>query len=505
MASSQRSKLDAVFVIPGNHGSVYQALGAQFAAIEPPSLAGLFATYLRSYGCAVGMVDAPAWNLSPQAAAQQVIDGGLPRLVVVVVYGSQPSASTQTMPAAGEFCRALKELRPEAKILMTGTHPAALPERTLREEAIDFVCGGEGPVTILRTVEALRAGADSFRSVPGLWYRQGGVVMSNPAPALIEDLDGAMPGVAWDLMPMQRYRAHNWHCFERLGERQPYAAIHTTLGCPYRCAFCCINAPFGKPSYRMWSPDSVIAEIGLLVERHGVRNLKIVDEMFVLNRNHVAAICDRIIERGYDLNIWAYARVDTVNGDQLERMRRAGVRWLVVGIESGSQHVRDGVAKGGYGANDILRTVRAVQDAGIHVLGNYIFGLPDDSEASMQETLDLAIEANCEFANFYSGMAYPGSRLHASALAEGWRLPESWSGYSQHGYECTPLPTRELSSEQVLAFRDRAFSGYFSGRRYLDMVRAKFGAAVEAHVQDMTRVALPRKLLAGRPAELAHA
>ena len=329
--------------------------------------------------------------------------------------------------------------------------------------------------------------------------------MSNPAAALIEDLDGAMPGVAWDLMPMQRYRAHNWHCFERLGERQPYAAIHTTLGCPYRCAFCCINAPFGKPSYRMWSPDSVIAEIGLLVERHGVRNLKIVDEMFVLNRNHVAAICDRIIERGYDLNIWAYARVDTVNGDQLERMRRAGVRWLVVGIESGSQHVRDGVAKGGYGANDILRTVRAVQDAGIHVLGNYIFGLPDDSEASMQETLDLAIEANCEFANFYSGMAYPGSRLHASALAEGWRLPESWSGYSQHGYECTPLPTRELSSEQVLAFRDRAFSGYFSGRRYLDMVRAKFGAEVEAHVQDMTRVALPRKLLAGRPAELAHA
>ena len=67
------------------------------------------------------------------------------------------------------------------------------------------------------------------------------------------------------------------------------------------------------------------------------------------------------------------------------------------------------------------------------------------------------------------------------------------------------MPTRALSSEQVLAFRDRAFAGYFSGRRYLDMVRAKFGAEVEAHVQDMTRVALPRKLLAGRPVELAHA
>ena len=109
-----------------------------------------------------------------------------------------------------------------------------------------------------------------------------------------------MPGVAWDLLPMTRYRAHNWHCFGDL-EREPYAAIYTTLGCPYHCSFCCIQAPFkageqmmglraDANSYRFWTPAQVVLEeIDLLVNKYGVRNIKFADEMFVLNQRHVSA------------------------------------------------------------------------------------------------------------------------------------------------------------------------------------------------------------------------
>jgi radical SAM superfamily enzyme YgiQ (UPF0313 family) len=378
---------------------------------------------------------------------------------------------------------------------MTGTHPAALPERTLREEAVDFVCDREGTETILGTLEALKAKTTNYRNVPSLWYRVGGVAMSNPAGGLMDDVDAEMPGVAWDLLPMQKYRAHNWHCFEHIAERQPYASMHTSLGCPYKCSFCCINAPFGKPSYRMWSPESVIADIGVLVEKHGVRNIKFVDEMFVLNRNHVLGICERIIERGYDLNIWAYARVDTVKDEFLDKLRRAGFRWLALGIESGSKHVRDGVEKGRFGSAEILKVVRKIQAAGINVIGNYIFGLPDDTHATMRETLELALEANCEFANFYCAMAYPGSKLYQMALAQGWELPASWIGYSQHSYETHPLRTEALTSAEVLKFRDEAFTRYFSDPGYLDLVRRRFGEDVLAHVRGMTQVRLRRKLL----------
>lgn len=494
MAVGNKS-IDVVLVNPGSRQAVYQALGDELSAIEPPSLAGLFATYLRRKDLTVAIVDAPALNLSPEGVAQHVAENFDPALIVMVVYGFQPSASTQNMPAAGETCRALKELMPDCRIMMTGTHPAALPARTLKEEAVDFVCDREGPETILGTARALKSGASSFSGIPSLWYRVGGVAVSNPTAPLMDDLDGEMPGVAWDLLPMDRYRAHNWHCFEHITERKPYVSMHTSLGCPYKCSFCCINAPFGKSSYRMWSPDTVIAEIDLLVDRYGIKNIKFVDEMFVLNPGHVMGICDRIIERGHKLNIWAYARVDTVKDAFLEKLARGGVRWLALGIESGSKHVRDGVEKGRFGSTDIIKTVRRIQDYGINVIGNYIFGLPDDTHQSMQETLDLALEANCEFANFYCAMAYPGSKLYTMAIEQNWRLPETWIGYSQHSYETMPLRTETLESAEVLRFRDEAFTKYFTSPAYLQLVQKKFGAGVVEHLQDMTKIRLKRKIL----------
>lgn len=500
-----REPIDVVLVNPGSRQAVYQSLANEFSAIEPPSLAGLFATYVRNKGLTVAIVDAPAHNLSPDQVAEHILSRYRPTLVVMVVYGFQPSASTQNMPAAGETCRALKARDADLRIMMTGTHPAALPERTMREEAIDFVCDREGPETILLTAKALKTGAKRFPDVPSLWYRASDVILSNPPAPLMEDLDAEMPGVAWDLLPMDKYRAHNWHCFDDIHARQPYASMHTSLGCPYKCSFCCINAPFGKSSYRMWSPDVVIREIDLLVTKYGVKNIKFVDEMFVLNRAHVLGICDRIIERGYDLNIWAYARVDSIKDEFLGKLRRAGFRWLALGIESGSRHVRDGVEKGRFGSTDILKVVRDIQAAGIHVIGNYIFGLPDDTRESMRDTLDLAIEANCEFANFYCAMAYPGSKLYAAAARNGWELPASWIGYSQHSYETMPLRTETLRAAEVLRFRDEAFRTYFTNPRYLDMVRRKFGPDVVAHLAAMTEVRLKRKLLEESAAEIACA
>lgn len=489
-------EIDVLLINPGNSKAIYQELSNGLSAIEPPSLAGLFANYLRSKDLKVAIVDAPAHNLSPDHVAEYVYKNYKPTLVVVVVYGFQPSASTQNMPAAGETCSALKKFMPGCPIMLTGTHPAALPERTLREESVDFVCDREGPETILQTYYALQEKNPSFQDIPSLWYyNDQHEIQSNAPGPLMQNLDEEMPGVAWDLLPMDKYRAHNWHCFENIFDRQPYVSMHTTLGCPYKCTFCCINAPFGKSSYRMWSTESVINEIDILVNKYGVKNIKFVDEMFVLNPKHVLGICDYIIERGYDLNIWAYARVDTVRDEFLEKLSKAGFRWLALGIESGSKHVRDGVEKGRFGSIDIIKTVRKIQDAGINVIGNYIFGLPDDTHESMSETLELAIDANCEFANFYCAMAYPGSKLYDMAVENNWTLPDSWIGYSQHSYECLPLRTEALTSAEVLKFRDEAFTKYFTNKKYLDLVENKFGPDVVAHLNDMTKIKLKRKIL----------
>lgn len=498
--------IDVILVNPGSRTAQYQGLGAEFSAIETPSLAAMFATYLKFRGLESVIVDQPASGATPEQIADSV-SYIHPRLVVLVVYGFQPSASTQNMGAAREVAQAIKNLHPHMKILMTGTHPAALPERTLREEPIDYVCGGEGPQTIAQLVECLKAHAEGIFKVPDLYYWGGAgagrVVMHNPPAPLLKNLDEEMPSADWSLLDMKAYRAHNWHCFEDIESRQPYASIHTSLGCPFRCSFCCIQAPFvsgqknSGNTYRMWPAERVGQQLEHLVTRYGVRNVKFVDEMFVLNKEHVLGVCREIERRGLAgaLNIWAYARIDTVKGELLDPLRRAGFRWLALGIESASQHVRDGVEKGRFGGEEIIQTVRAVQNSGINVIGNYIFGLPDDTQESMRDTLAMALEANCEFANFYSAMAYPGSKLYTVATEAGWTLPENWSGYSQHSFDTTPLPTQTLTSADVLAFRDFAFREYFSSRRYQEMVVDKFGWPLAQHIRRMLAQPLPRKLL----------
>lgn len=495
-------KPDLVLVNPGSRAKIYQSLGARLTAVENPVWAGLIASFVRNKGFSVQIVDAEADELSPEQTAARVVSMD-PTLVTIVVYGHQPSASTQNMTGASAIASAIKQVDADIPVLMLGGHVASLPARTLAEEACDFVAIDEGLYAIVDLLEGYRTAAyPALGSVRGLAYRDHGRVVTNPPAPLVKDLDNEMPGVAWDLLPMDKYRAHNWHCFGHL-QRRPYAALYTTLGCPYHCSFCCIQAPFkgGEQaaglntevnSYRFWSPQRVIEEIDLLVTKYGVRNIKFADEMFVLNQRHVLAICDLIIERGYDLNIWAYARVDTVKDSMLDKLTRAGFTWLALGIEAADDRVLTDVDKR-YEEGEVYETVRKIKAAGISIIGNFIFGLPEDTAETMQHTLDLALDLNCEFANFYSAMAYPGSPLYDEAVRLGWRLPETWSGYSQHAVNTLPLPTRHVSAGDVLRFRDHAFNVYYTHRPYLDMVREKFGEDTLAHIRDMTSHKLERQ------------
>jgi radical SAM superfamily enzyme YgiQ (UPF0313 family) len=273
------------------------------------------------------------------------------------------------------------------------------------------------------------------------------------------------------------------------------------LGCPFKCTFCCINAPFERNTIRFWSPDHIINQIKILVEKYNIYNIKIPDEMFVLNPKQINELCDRILERGYGdkLNFWAYARIDTLSDDEmLKKMFKSGFKWLALGIESSSKHVRDGVVKGRFDNYDIEKIVHKVKNMGFFVGANYIFGLPDDDYDSMQETLDLAVRINSEWANFYSAMAYPGSQLYPLAKSKKWQLPDDkggpgWIGYSQHAYETLPLRTEKIKASEVLEFRDKAFDVYFKNANYLSMIKKLYGSKVEEHIKKMAQHKIKRK------------
>ena len=221
------------------------------------------------------------------------------KLVVIVVYGQQPSASTQNMHGASLLCNILND-NCKSKVMLLGLHPSALPRQTMQAESVDFVCQGEGPQTIIGLLKS-GLNKDYFHKIPGLWYREDGEIKYTPQAKLVslltspKSLDTELPGMAWDLLPMDKYRTSNWHSMTNNNDRTPFASLYTSLGCPFKCSFCCINAPFGNnniensnrgTSFRYWNPDFIIGEFDK-ISQMGIKNVKIADEMFVYNKKHL--------------------------------------------------------------------------------------------------------------------------------------------------------------------------------------------------------------------------
>ncbi len=485
-------EIDIVLLKVNNRKKVFQGLGKDLAGVEPPLWMILTAAYLRDKGITVVVIDAEAENLDIEETMKRV-EVFNPLLVSIIVSGTNPSASTINMTGAGEFLKELKRKHLNLLTSLSGLHPSALPQQTMEEETVDFLIEGEGFAATKEIVDAIKEQRvkDSLPKIKGLWYRVGEEILSNERAENISDL-GELPMPAWDLLSMEKYRAHNWHCYDHPEERSPYAVIYTSLGCPFKCSFCCINTLFGGAGIRYRPPQKVVEEIDYLVKNYGIKNIKVLDEIFVMKWAHVEEICDGLIALGHELNLWVYGRVDTVKEYMLVKMKKAGINWIAYGFESGSKKVREGVSKGRFDEEQMRDIVKKTHAAGIEIVSNFIFGLPEDDLATMQETLDLAKELNCAYANLYCAMAYPGSQLYADAVNQGVELPKEWNGYSQFSENSLPLATKHLSSGEVLKFRDNAFNDYYNDPLYLARIEEKFGSKAVENIKQMCSLTLKR-------------
>lgn len=501
-------KLDALFV-ESNSSGVYQALANTFAAIETPTWSLLLAQSCRAKGFGVGILDANAERLTEEQSIQRIHEAN-PRLVVFTVYGQNPNSGTVNMSGSIRLARKLKDEYPEIKTCFVGSHTSALPKEVLAYSAVDFVLLNEG---VYALHNLLRSNLEShLEGINGIGYkRNGDPVLNNPqAPVPQDRMDVDLPGYAWDLLPykskpLDLYRAHFWHSEFDHNKRTPFAAVYTSLGCRFACSFCMINivnrvdngdlvSAANSKGMRYWSPQFMLSEFEKLAKL-GVETLRISDEMFFLDKRFYEPLLRGIIERGLKFRMWSYSRVDTVRPEFLDLFKEAGIGWLALGIEAGNQQVRKEVSKGTFKEINIREAVHEVRSRDINVISNYIFGFPDDTFETMQQTLDLALELNTEMANIYPCQALPGSQLYLQAKQNGWKLPDSYEGYGFLSYDSHPLATKYLSAAEVLRFRDDAWQKYFSNPAYLELVGRKFGTQERKNVEEMASIKLKRKLL----------
>lgn len=505
----QKSLMDVVFINADSSFAAYQGLATNFAAIEPPTWSLLLANAMRKQGFNCAIVDATAEGLSHEQAVQKLIDLN-PRLTVFVVYGQNPNSGTINMVGNIECVTLLKVAAPNFKTCFVGSHTSALPLEVLSNIAIDIILLNEG-VYALRNLLSSNL-EDDLRKIRGIGHKQDGKPVLNPPEIAVptDKMDCDLPGYAWDLLPMKEkpldlYKAHFWHTEYKQENRSPFAAIYTSLGCRFKCDFCMINivnrvdndisvTASNSPNMRFWSPEFMLKEFEKLAGL-GVERIRISDEMFFLNQRYFEPLLEGIVERNLDLKMWSYTRVDTVRERYLDLFKKAGINYLALGIEAGNREVRREASKGTFQLDDIDSVVKLVQRYDIGVAANYIFGLPEDTLNTMQQTLDLALELNTEMANFYPFQALPGSPLHVKAKNEGGGLPDTYQGYGFLSYEATPMATKYVSAADVVRFRDYAWQTYHENPNFLNLIGKKFGNTAKEGIQELTKIKLRRRIL----------
>jgi radical SAM superfamily enzyme YgiQ (UPF0313 family) len=414
-----------------------------------------------------------------------------------------------------EVAKYLKEKKIEIPMSIIGSHVQALPIETLKKEKmIDFVFTNEAVYSLKNVLKLDKFNSKTLGQVKGIAYRDADNVLMTPPEKVVptERMDQDLPGYAWDLLPFDKkpldlYRAPMWHAEYDFEKRTPYASLQTSLGCMFQCNFCMINiinrddndevgVASNYSKMRFWSTDFIIKEFDKLISI-GVKTIRIVDEMFLLNPKYYVPLCEKLAERNKDdsLRIWSYSRIDTVKRPEiLSLVRKAGIKWLALGIESGDKSIRLEVAKGKFEDVDVKKVIERVHAADINVMANYIYGLPGDTKHTVEKTFKLSLELCTAGWNTYGAMALPGSHLYKEALIKGTKLPDTYEGYSFHSFDTMPLPTESLSASEVITLRDEAFTNYHTHKPFLKLIEDKFGKKAALNIVEMTKIKLKRKI-----------
>ncbi len=506
--------IDTVFINP-TVGKNYQSLKSKYTAIEPPTWSLLLAESMRHFGFKVKIIDANAEALSPLDISERIKKLN-PRLITFVVYGQNVNAGTTNMEGALEISNFLKEKNKNINIAYVGSYVQALPVKCLKDEkSVDFVFTNEGVYSLRNILSLKNFDSSELSKIKGIAFRDKEKIVHNEPESIVpaEKMDEDLPGYAWDLLPYKNkpldlYRSPMWHGEYDDDKRSPYAALQTSLGCQFKCSFCMINLinrnnsdEIGVSSnyskMRFWSPNFIIKEFEKLIGL-GVKTIRITDEMFLLNPKYYLPLCKKLAELNKDdsLRMWAYSRIDTVkNPEVLSLVRKAGIKWLCLGIESGDKKVRLEVAKGKFEDVDVKKVIKQVHDSDIDVMANYMFGLPGDDYETIKRTYELSLELCTSGWNTYPAMALPGSLLYKQAVEKNIDLPKSYSGYSFHAYDTICLPTEKLKAWEVLKLRDEAFINYHTNSKFLERIKSKFGDKAVKNISEMSKIKLKRKIV----------
>lgn len=278
-------------------------------------------------------------------------------------------------------------------IVLGGIHPTATLQETLKYlPQADFVVAGEGD-RVLSELAAVLENRESPEKINGLVFRKNGHFVVNPPG----------PPISLEGLPLTDFE---------IASGYGRYVLHTSRGCPFACAFCASKVMWGR-KVRFRSPTDVAQEVAILNQKYGIKTIRFGDDTFTVNSKHMRAVKEAIKDNGIqDVKFRVGSRVDTIDQEKLAILQEMNVTNISFGIETGSHRIVDCIKKE-LKLDQVIPTIRMVNDAGIYTRTFFIINHPGETKEDMEATLgmikQLVKECPLNIIDSNIGFPYPGT------------------------------------------------------------------------------------------------
>jgi anaerobic magnesium-protoporphyrin IX monomethyl ester cyclase len=403
-----------------------------------PSLSLLYvAGILESEGCEVVFIDAHAEGLT--------LDETVARLDAFDPAFIGYTLTTYLFFQSMDWIKAIKE-RVDVPTIGGGVHMSIYPRETLSYPEVDFAVTHEAEHALPELLDAI-VRKRNLAEVRGIAFKQAdGTVVVTPKPADSDVDAAAFPA---------RHLIDNSIYYSFISHLKNFSCFITSRGCPYKCIFC----EQGSKLFRARSPKNVVDELEICYREHGIRELDFFDSSFTIRKDRVIGICDEIKRRKLPLVWAARTRVDCISDDVLKAMASAGCNRIYYGIESANREILQTLKKSTSIA--MYRDVTARTKAhGINTFGYFMVGNPHETEATIRQTIRLALELDLDYAQFSKVTPMPATEMYTILLKETGR--DYWREHIlNRSDEDIPRPLCNMSDAEIQRWARLAYLRFY--------------------------------------------
>jgi radical SAM superfamily enzyme YgiQ (UPF0313 family) len=388
-----------------------------------------------------GFIGAYICKYGHEADLLRISEGWAPMDIVAHIRKEDPdmlalSLTTRQWTRARHVVRKIRN-HLDIPVIAGGHHPTFEPESVLAAGGFDYVCLGEGEHAVLELLTLLEKGKQvEPDQIPNIWVRGGQRPILRP---IVTPLD-SLPYMARSL----------------LGEKHGVVHMITQRGCPFTCPHCAARTfqdfyP-GNNYNRRRTVRNVIEEL-IQLQLHGSLNYVIfLDDTFTIHEDWVSEFCEvykKEVKVGFSIN----ARVDTVSASKLQALAVAGCKHIIYGVESGSYRVRRDILKRPIKNQRIIEVFQWTQDNGMLATANYMLGLPGETKADIEATLDLNLKLQPDDFSYFVFYPYPGTHLFNVCRKKGY-LPGKYLELPANNRQSI-LTLPDITQNDIRDFYDR--------------------------------------------------